>query len=380
MHRIKNFLLSVLVAGASIALALLIGEGLLHLTPYNKLLPYQGIPEHYYTESKDAGYDISKNFATSTHRFADATYPLWSNNIGCFDYNAEAKPPYIYLGGDSFTWGFTPFEDKWGVILETSLKERVLKCGVPGYGTKQELIKAKKTLEGMPDPSLILVGYFANDPGDDAAFPNSLVYKGRLIKNLSGDPTLTYEELESRLPQFAQWAEEYCMWNMPAHPALQRVKCYLRNHSIVYLLAQSTVKSLVSKDMLQAIGIVNQEPKPAPVDDSALDAHYEAILGFAALAEQKHAPLVFVFVPSEEDVYSTGETSAYSKEKAFMDEHKISYIDPLPQFREAAAATTAPFYWPHDPHLNSAGNRVLGELVGDYLMQKEFFVAPHQEM
>lgn len=367
MGWIKKTLVNILVVGVSIAVALVCADMLLRLTSYSKLLPYSGIPRYYYEPSRQSGYDISKNFATSTHRFADGSYEIWSNNLGCYDMPYGGEQPFIYLGGDSFTWGFTPYAEKWGTKLQESLGVRVVKCGVPGSGTKQQLQKAQKVLEQTGKPSLILLGYFSNDPHDDAAFPNSLVYEGQLIKNLSNEPGLSYDELEKRLPQYAQWAQEYCMWNMPAHPWLQRTKCYLRNHSILYLLAQSSIKTIIPKSALQAVGLVNQEPVTPQASDDTHDEHLAHLLAFKSLATKERAAFLVVLIPPKEDVYSTATSTTYVQEKEYMRQHGIAYVDPLEGFRDAAHATSASFYWPVDPHLNPAGNQVLGELVADYL-------------
>lgn len=371
MDWIKRFALNFLFIALSTASMLLITEVALRFTPFVKLLPYDGMALNYYAASRDTGYDISKNAATSTHRFSASTYPIWSNNVGCFDYSYNNEQPYIYLAGDSFTWGFTPFEDKWGTLLESFIGQRVLKCGVPGSGTKQQYIKASTTLETLPNPSHIVVGYFANDKGDDAAFPNSLVYKGRLIKNLSGDPTLTYDQLEARLPQFAEWAQKYCMWNMPAHPGLQRVKCYLRMHSILYLLAQQTIKDIVPVGLLRTIGIVNQNPPSVAATDESEKVHLENVAAFKKLAAAHKSPLLFILIPPLEDVYSTATSTTYATVARFLDEQGIEYFDPLAQFRIAAHATTTSFYWSSDPHLNPIGNHLLGYLVAEYMLTKQ---------
>lgn len=367
----KPFLINTAVFVASMVLMIMCVEAVLRFTSFAKFLPYDGVPQYYYTASRDTGYDISNNAATSTHRFSDASYPLWSNNVGCFDYPYNNEQPYIYLAGDSFTWGFTPFDDKWGTVLEAHIGQRVVKCGVPGSGTKQQYIKAQNILSTLPNPSRIIVGYFANDKGDDAAFPNSLVYQGKLIKNLSGDPTLTYDQLEARLPQYAEWAQQYCMWNMPAHPTLQRVKCYLRMHSILYLLAQQTVKDIVPMAALRAIGIVNQDPPSVAVTDESEKTHFENVAAFKALAAAHRTKLLFILIPPQEDVYSSATSTTYAAVTAFLNEQGIEYFDPLTQFREAASATTTSFYWPTDPHLNPIGNHLLGYVVAEHMLAEQ---------
>ncbi len=367
----KKFLLNAGLIVASLLVTVICAELVLRLTSYAKLLPFSGVPKYYYEADKDAGYDISPNVASSTMRFVDGAFPIWSNSLGCFDTPYNGEQPYIFLSGDSFAWGFSPFADKWGTELQTLLGARIVKCGVPGYGTKQELAKTTKTLATLPKPTMIIVSYFANDPNDDAAFPNSLVYQGQLIKNLSNDPTLTYDQLQQKLPQYAQWAQEYCMWNMPVHPALQAVKCYLRNHSILYLLAQSAIKDIAPKQLLQDVGIVNQEPASVPTTDASFAAHLANIAGLKNLAQKEGSKLLFVFIPPKEDTYATTTSTTYAAEEAFMQKQGITYFDPLSQFRAAAAATSSPLYWQDDLHFNPEGNHLFGLLVAQYMFEQK---------
>lgn len=371
MDWIKNLGLNILLIGVSSFVALLCVEGILRFTSFSKLLPYEGVPQHYYTKSRGAGYDISKSFASSTHRFKDGSYTIWSNEFGCFDVPYHGEKEYSLLVGDSFAWGFTAFPDKWGTQLETLLGERILKCGVPGYGTRQELAKAESVLSVHKKPTRIILSYFSNDEGDDASFPNSLVHEGKLIKNLSNDPALSYDELESRLPQFAKWAEEYCMWNMPAHPALQRVKCYLRRHSIVYLLSQSGIKNIIPMDFLKRLGVVNEEPAVAAVATVGNGAHFGNVVAFNSLAGTYGSKLLVVLIPSREDTYSTATTSSYKEIKEALDKERIPFIDPRDDFRRIAVATSSPLYWKEDLHLNEKGNHLLGYLVARYIAETQ---------
>ena len=93
-----------------------------------------------------------------------------------------AKPIYLLLVGDSFTHSYAPFPDKWGTQIEKLLHYRVLKCGVTGYGTKQELLKASEIIAKVHhQPRLIIVGYFWNDLSDDYSFPSLTVIDGFLV-------------------------------------------------------------------------------------------------------------------------------------------------------------------------------------------------------
>ncbi|MDE2071659.1 MAG: hypothetical protein KGI70_02935 [Patescibacteria group bacterium] len=364
MEKIKKFALNALLTAAAVLAALLIAEFALRALGYGILLPHESMPDGYYTANAQEGYDIAPNFATSTHGFVDGPYQIWSNNLGCFDEPYAGQQPYIYITGDSFAWGFAPFAQKWGTLLEQDLGIRTVKCGVAGFGTKQELAKATRLLAQLPVPTTVVLSYFENDDEDDANFPNSLVYHGQLIKNLSGTTT-PYNALMARLPQFAQWAQEYCMWNEPAHPALQRVKCFLRNNSALYVLAQNGIKSLIPTALLKKLGIVNEDAPMVASSAQSDTAHLENLLGFKILAKQKGAKLFVAFIPPKEFAIATS-GDPYAGVKKFLDQNGIAYFDPMSQFR-TALAQGAQLYWTHDLHFNSAGNALFARAIEDYL-------------
>ena len=132
----KSAASSFLIVLVSTGLTVLLCEGILRLTPYKDLLPLAGIPNGYYVSDRDSGYDLAVSFPTSTQRFRGGSNPIWSNNLGCFDMPYNGEQPYIYLTGDSFAWGFSPLEDKWGKVVESNIGVRVLTCGVAGEDTK----------------------------------------------------------------------------------------------------------------------------------------------------------------------------------------------------------------------------------------------------
>ena len=170
----------------------------LHYTRYKDLIAEYAFPMNYYTTIPGVGRDIKPNQPITLVPFFDYPYYTWANEIGCFDTSIkDLKPgmPFIYLAGDSFTWGFAPFEDKWGTIMQSELSMRILKCGVPGYGTHLELLKTKYDLAKFPTPpKLIIVGYFDNDPFDDSVIDPGPVAPDLRTKRFPV-PVLAFSEL-----------------------------------------------------------------------------------------------------------------------------------------------------------------------------------------
>ncbi|MBI2120766.1 MAG: hypothetical protein HYT94_04050, partial [Parcubacteria group bacterium] len=143
MNWIKNHKADIALALVSFVVTIVVVDAVLYFTHYRYVILKTIYPRFYFMKDLEIGHDIGINVATTTHLFEDSSYPVWSNDLGCFDTAYASETPYIYLAGDSLTWGFSPFEDMWGTRTQDIVGVRTLKCGVTGgYGTKQEFIKA----------------------------------------------------------------------------------------------------------------------------------------------------------------------------------------------------------------------------------------------
>ena len=323
---------------ASIIFTLVLTDVVLYFSHYRYLIGKFVHPQFYYQKDEEIGFDIKPNFATTTHIFSDGEYPIWSNSLGCFDEEYKGEIPYIYLTGDSFTWGFAPFENKWGTILEKELNIRVLKCGVTGYGTREEVIKTTRHLGKLPLPELIIVGYTeGNDIIDNINFPAGTVQNGYLMRNLAKNG-VTKEEAEIKYDLL----DRYCTSVPPKYPILQKVKCWLHNYSVLYNVA-GKIRSYFSvsenQDSIEKDSFSEEE----------YNTHLEDIRKFKLLADQKGVKLLFVLIQ--------GDTKEL---KFFLGKERISYID-LETLNDKS------FRWGIDGHWNIEGNRIAGEKVAKFI-------------
>src|SRR5262249_1893355 len=77
-----------------------------------------GYSRDYYVRHPERGFDIGPG-RRGTHVVDGVKYPIWGNGYGCFDKDWEQVPKdYYYFAGDSMTWGYTPFEDKFPTVYE----------------------------------------------------------------------------------------------------------------------------------------------------------------------------------------------------------------------------------------------------------------------
>jgi hypothetical protein len=370
----------------------------------------------YFRADAESGYDISANFPrTRVDLAADRfSYDIWSNDLGCFDRPYAGEKEYVLLVGDSFTHAFAPFERMWGTLLEARLGLRVLKCGVAGYGTRQELIKAKRVIErvGFP-PKLIVVGYFMNDLSDDYEFPSQTVARGYLVTRMYRSQTgqvLTAERQDLE-QQVALW-EGYCLRYGPNLQSLkwrilQSLKCWLTRHSSVYNLAKGALKPALSrlpgvKDNLilpSKEGTYSQWMAFQPIGrvpwlKRAWSEHLDNLRAFKALAAGQGARLLVVVIATSAQVYPFLERQGatgpgYDLEQPnrvlrdFFEQEGIAYVDLLPAFRARADLSTRErldserdLYWRFDPHWSIKGNRLAGLIVAAHILRHGLLAVP----
>jgi len=382
MRWIKSFFVNGLLILASVAITLVAVDVLLHFTPLKWRYMYPlNVSGEYFRFDPVLGFDITPNFATTTHAFANLTYPVWSNSLGCYDYPFDGQSPYIYLAGDSFAWGYTPLDEKFGKVIERSTGTRTLNCGVPDYGTRQEVIKAQRVIESLPhSPQLIVVAHYGNDPGDDGMFPGSTAYRGYVV------PSWLYCDPQFMLTTSPLEATTTCNVSKPDYPLLQKIKIELAAHSVLYLMAKRqfgipdklrSVFMRVAPNWLLRSGLAHEnqswfDDRSRLLDDTKYwDVHFSNIQAFKTLADKNHSKLLVVFIPVRESVTatSTGPLFADWHTETYLKQHGIAYIDLLPALREVDPSG-AVLYWQNDVHLAPAGDALVGSIVSEYIKRQ----------
>lgn len=127
-----------------------------------------------------------------------------------------------YLAGDSFTWGYVPFEMHFGTLLERGVNRRVLKCGVNHTGQSHQLEKFEAVLAITGRlPALVVVNYYANDIANDFAHPHTTVIEGWQIDDvglippeqlISLDPEMLKRKIQEKLDSQAQDSRSAGQW------------------------------------------------------------------------------------------------------------------------------------------------------------------------
>lgn len=101
-------------------------------------------PHDYFVPHQERGFDIGAG-RSGFHYVEHFSYPVWANSFGCFD--REWTPPdtnYVYFAGDSFTWGYAPYDDRFVNVFERLSGIPSLKCGVSHTGQLHQFSKFKE--------------------------------------------------------------------------------------------------------------------------------------------------------------------------------------------------------------------------------------------
>jgi len=342
MKWIKNYWKEAVLLCGSVSTILVLTEACLRFTSLVNTLPNESLIEGYYVPNNERVYDIARNVSTTTHSFSDGNFDVWSNNLGCYDGDFFGEKPYVFLTGDSFTWGYTRFNAKWGVVLENALNKRVLKCGVAGYGTHQQLLKMSSLMDELPSPEIVVVGHFANDIRDDINF-------------LDKDPNKSIIVIGNE----SELKNKYCTTTYPENPNLQRIKCILHKNSILYHMFKSIVSQRTGS-------------KVAPITNLELEYHIAQLRDFRDLSKSIESKFITVLFPSKESVYSGVEDESHESLKKNLDLAGIEYFDVTEYFRKAYLNTQQQFYWKTDGHWNELGNELAGLLVAQYLLTNDY--------
>ena len=382
--------------------------------------PSEGGFPQYYFQKTDYGYDITPNF-TPHPMLIDGCYKcnVWSNEIGCFDYSIkhfQGNKNTILLLGDSFTWGYTDFNDKWGTLIEKLCSFPVLKCGVAAYGPKQQYIKGRKVLNKFKaDIDALIIGYYVgNDLEDDYLYPHRTVCKGylvgkvRLVDIQSGKKKVFSEqEIKEKMNVYEKFGTV-----LPFNPSpFDKMKAFLKHNLVLYRILVPRIKEILMKlglyNLFCNVGAINQRKIQEDVVEfydytwikEAWKEHFNNLLAFKDFCREKNRKLVFIIIPTKVQVYpellKCG--NYYDRERIdlsrpnrilsqFFQKNNIIYFDLLPLFRFYARKIDSCFldrekdlYWKYDGHWNVRGNHLAGLLVSKYLLKHNIITVPDKQ-
>jgi hypothetical protein len=329
-------------------------------------------PNGYFMAHPERGFDIAPN-VRGTHFVEGLTYPVWSNQYGCFDDPWERPPrDYDYFAGDSMTWGYSPYDTKFATVFQARTGIDTVKCGVTHTGTLHQFAKFREVTARIGTlPKKVFVGYFHNDTADDFAHPVATVERGWLVD-------AAYVDRDMRLVRVDHdWIA-------------RQVDDYLATRSRESVLAKRLLEysftAQVVAGMYERIRNVVRPPRPfasfergtAPDGRTLYDLNYLTRLqgepGYLAYTSFEPARRNReALVRWQEDADARGyelvvllfETSDYYREvQRFLAHHHVAYISLPAEFRKRGLRDKD-LYWPIDGHFSPYGNRMVGEILAD---------------
>ncbi len=380
----------------SVVAVLVLFETALRFTSYRYLLTRDRHLRYYYRADLARGFDIAPNVRGKRLSVDNRVeFPIWSNELGCFDEPYHGEKQFILLMGDSFTHSFAPLPDKWGTRIEKLLHYRVLKCGVTGYGTKQEWLKAAEIIKRVGhQPRLIIVGYFWNDLSDDYSFPSLTVIDGFLVDATRYKDPKTGQLSKEKLARHDTFWDR---WFSGTHPLSfgEKIRYYLDQHLIVMnLINDALVRFFPSRK--NAFGDSNKFlafQDPPPWAREVWKRHLENLAAFKDLAAANGAKLLVVLIPTNTQVYPfLAPHQGLDLERpnrilgSFLEARGIDYLDLLPLMRTYADEQPRPslnpdrdLYWQHNSHWSLRGEHLAGLLVSRYILEHRLVQVPDGE-
>lgn len=385
MANLRGIVVGITLTLASVAVTLAMAEAALRFTPYAKLRkPDYSYPTGYFAADAELGVDIIPNVSGKMHQLQDIDYALFSNRYGCFDYERDVPEDYTLILGDSQTWGYAPLEHKWTTKLEKLSGKFMLKCGVTGYGTLQELRKAQRVAGQVGHvPERLIALYVSNDFNDDFFFPQRTVYAGKLIgwiDSLDLDTGAvdrrTLDEIAEKNAKFEEgsltnhlreWRHGFVTYRL-FKLARERVKLALQGMGEAEeVKAAASPKKAESKQPKQLphgriesiyhVSLVGYLDTDRPWFNAAFEAHSRNIIALADYADSIGAKLLFV------DPYGLLKHRRFDRVRERLGKGYYNL--------------QADYYphdtWENDGHWNIAGNRKAAEHIYRHAQRMGFF-------
>jgi hypothetical protein len=325
------------------------------------------MPRDYMSSHPARGFDIRPNSA-GMHRVEGRSYKVWSNSLGCFDWQRQEIPTrYTYFAGDSFTWGFAPFDTKFATLFELETGRVSLKCGVTHTGQIHQLAKLKDVMAvvGHP-PGHVIVGYVSNDPLNDFAHPHSTVIEGLVVDHTYFDGNFNLAQVDE------EWLRGQAVANVKTRPTLDASGNLLRRYSATSHVLQMAWQAwrhppfhpTISYKGAVLSSIYSGEPQilrtgVLDAENSRFAANKKAILAWRDHARLNGYRLTFVLIPPADHYASK---TYFEAVRSFLLAEQVEHVDLTEAFRQSGLGQDE-IYWPKDGHFSIIGNRLVGDIM-----------------
>jgi lysophospholipase L1-like esterase len=265
----------------------------------------------------------------------------------------------IVAVGDSFTYGVGVHDEETFCARLAALDPRleVINAGVNNYGTDQELLALKE--QGLPlGPDVVLVCVFWND------LPNS--YQRSETGFALRDGVLVHEPPPSlKVPR-----------------SMKRAGPMRFSRAYRFLSDRSRV---LKRRLGIALGLREEvDPRVNDTSEPAWALHLALLDEIVRLTREAGAKPMVVVIPDQRTIYPDMDLLGVTREQltiaprllAWGRAREVPVVDVTPAMREAAAAASAPLYYPIDFHLVAEGNEVVARAILEALRQAGWVPPP----
>lgn len=339
---IRGLIINVGLVIVSLAVAFGLSEAY-----FRALSPQPIVPR--YVETSEFG--VRKNIGHVRGRMIVPEYEHeFSTNSQGFRGTAEysvTKPQEVYrvlVLGDSTTLGHGVGDrDTFSFLLQENLKRtmrsEVINMGVSGFGTGEELIQLRKVgLQYAPD--LVILGYFPNDPYNNAVSKLFKIAEGQLIQDQAAFVPALY--VRDHLYNIPGWS-------------------FLCQHSHTVNFLRNVASGFFQKRLGAQESMVSTTPEQLTDEEAELTA---ALINEVASEATRHgAKFILLNIP----VVVKGRTIDNLPKHLINGPDSILYIDASKQ--AYAGHSIEDLYYANDSHPKPLAHRLIADYLSDYIQK-----------
>lgn len=313
-------------------------------------------PRNLIIPDKKLGYLLNPNFqCKETNDYKEYRVGVKINSLGLRDYehNLSKGKVRILALGDSYTFGEgVELKDTYLSVLENLLqsefgqKIEIIKAGIPGYGTKQEIIFLKRYISVFK-PKIVLLGLLPKETFRSESpytYCHGYIVDGKKINNLY----LVSGKLYS---------------SHAKNKFLGRLDAIIKHYYLTPQFMQSRFKNLRRK-------FKKQEPKEENLL-STEDLKKKYTLTFSLLKEYKKICLAHDAKPVI--ILIEGNPREDNFIIRFSRNADIPTLSLYPVFKELADKNTS-YHYKHDLHWNRTGHKTAAEAIFDFIISNNLLI------
>ena len=325
-------------------------------------------PRGYNIADPDMGFDIQKNVAPIAFNMADGSFPIFSNDIGCFDHHnlaeIKAAKSYDYFAGDSFAWGFGNYEQNIPSTYEKLSGRFTVKCGIIHSGQRHQFEKFQRTIKiiGHP-PKRVILTFYENDVANDYAYPHTTVIEGYEVDTYKFDGG-QFQLIPRDMNQIRQ--DILAGLNPKTQSLNIQMDAWLDGYSLVWNLFKIGAKQAKGNELATLYGIsegVNYGKDKGYATAEVSKKNRDALDLWIDDAKKNHYELVMVLTPPK---LHHANTNFYEGLHDYLSAKKIISYDLTEPFNTSKKRSEQ-LYWLNDGHFSNEGNMFVGKYINDVL-------------